>query len=77
MVEYGGGIQHGPAGQVSGSGGGAGSHPFGGADSIDLGAAVGGFFNNSATWLQSLSPFELVLLGVAVLIGLMLLRRAF
>ena len=76
MVEYGGGIQHGPAGQVSGSGG-AGAHPLGQAGSIDLGASVGQFVNDSVTWVGSLSPVELVILGVAFFVGLLILRRAF
>jgi len=76
MVEYGGGIQHGPAGQVSG-GGGAGTHPLGGAGSIDLGASVSGFVNDSVNWVSHLSTVELALLVVAFFIFLIVLRRVF
>jgi hypothetical protein len=74
MVEYGGGIGNGPAGQVSGSGG---SHPLGHAGSIDFGASVGGFVTDSVNWVSSLPPGGLLLLVVGVFAGLIILRRVF
>jgi hypothetical protein len=75
MVEYGGGISHGPAGQVSGSGG----HPLGGhAPSVDLGSSVGNFFNDAVNTFSAMPLFEQVLLvGFAMIIGYFLLRRVF
>jgi len=68
MVEYGNGIGNGPAGQVGG-----GSHPVtvGG----DPFANVSHVVNDGVAWVSSLSPVELVVLVVAVVIGLVLIRR--
>jgi hypothetical protein len=67
MVEYGGGIENGPAGQVSGGGGGG----------TDLWAPVSSFVNQAVHTVATMSPGELVLVAVVVLLGLVLLRRAF
>jgi hypothetical protein len=76
MVEYGGGIREGPAGQVGGGGGApGGSNPFD--QSVDLFDSVGGFFNDAVNTLQTLSPVELVGLIAVVFIGLIVLKRAF
>jgi hypothetical protein len=72
MVEYGGGISHGPAGQVSGGGGGS----VVGGGSTDLFAPVGQFVGNAIHTLSALSPTELVILAAVVFVGLLILRRA-
>ena len=76
MVEYGGGISHGPAGQVSGGGGG---NPVGGhAGSIDIGSNVSNFFNDAVNTFSAMPLLEQVLLvGLAMIIGFFLLRRVF
>jgi hypothetical protein len=71
MVEYGGAISHGPAGQVAGSG----SHPI--TQNPDLFASVGQFANNAYATLSTLSPLELVGLVVLVFVALIVLRRVF
>lgn len=71
MVEYGGGVSNGPAGQVQG-GGGAGT--TGG--SVDLFAPVGQFVGDTMHTLSTMSPGELLLVAAAVFIGLLILRRA-
>jgi hypothetical protein len=68
MVEYGGGIENGPAGQVSGGGGGGGT---------DLWAPVSSFVDQAVHTVATMSPGELVLVAVVVVLGLVLLRRAF
>ena len=70
MVEYGGGISDGPAGQVSG-----GSQPFG--QPVDLFSSVGHAINDAVNTVSALSPLEMLALGAVVLVGLILLRRAF
>ena len=75
MVEYGGGIQHGPAGQVGGSGG-AGAPDFGG-QSVDVFSSVGGMVNDATNWLSA-QPFEVLVAGIVVFfLALIVLRRAF
>ena len=72
MVEYGGGISHGPAGQVSGGGGGVANH----AGSIDVGSNVSSFFNNAVNTFSAMPLVEQVVLVVAaMIIGYFLLRR--
>jgi len=76
MVEYGNGISHGPAGQVSGNGGGSpvGAHPA----TADFGAQVGGFFNDATHTFSTLPFAEQVLIVVVGLFILYLVaRRAF
>lgn len=70
MGEYGNAIANGPAGQVAGTGGG---HPLGVAG--DPFANIGHFVNDSVAWVSSLPPAELVVLVVAVLLGMVLVRK--
>lgn len=73
MVEYGGGIQNGPAGQVGGGGGSApdfGSTP-------DLFTSVGSVVND-AVYMVSTAPPEMLVLGIVIFfLGLIVLKRAF
>jgi hypothetical protein len=73
MVEYGGGISHGPAGQVSGA------HPVGGHPaSVDIGSNVSSFFNDAVNTFSAMPLLEQVVLVVAaMMIGYFLLRRVF
>lgn len=74
MVEYGGAINNGPAGQVAGSSGANAPH-FGGAG--DVFASVGHVVNDATHWIASL-PFEVQVAGIIVFfLGLIVLRRAF
>jgi hypothetical protein len=73
MVEYGGGIQNGPAGQVAGSGGGN-APDFG--SSPDIFASVGHMVNDATSWVASL-PFEMQIAGIVLFFaGLLVLKRA-
>lgn len=72
MVEYGNGISHGPAGQVPG-----GSSASVGGGPVDLGATVGHWVSTTVTTLSAMPPLELLAIAVAVIVGLILLRRAF
>ena len=73
MVEYGGGIQNGPAGQVGG--GGAGAPDFG--SSPDLFTSVGNVVNDAANMISSAPP-EMLMLGIVIFfVGLIVLKRAF
>ncbi|NJD27604.1 MAG: hypothetical protein FIA92_04840 [Chloroflexi bacterium] len=75
MIEYGGGIREGPAGQVGGGGGGVGTAPdFGGGDPF---ANIRHTVDGAAAWVGSLSTVELALLVGAIFVGLIILRRAF
>ena len=67
MVEYGNGVSQG-AGQVGGG------HA---AQQMDAGAALGQFVSNSVHTLAAMPPAQLALLAVVVIIGLVILRRAF
>ena len=73
MVEYGGGIQNGPAGQV---GGGAGNPPdFG--SSQDLFAKASHVVNDAVNMVTSAPP-EMLVLGIVIFfVGLIVLKRAF
>jgi len=72
MVEYGGGIQNGPAGQVSG---GSGTAPDLGS-SPDLFASVGSLVNDASNWIGSL-PFEVLVAGIVIFfVSLLVLKRA-
>lgn len=74
MVEYGGGLSHGPAGQVSGSG----AHPLAGGGGTDIGANVSNFFNDAVNTFSAMPLLEQVVLVVAaMIIGFFLLRRVF
>jgi hypothetical protein len=75
MVEYGGGISKGPAGQVGGGGGSGGAAPdFGGGDPF---ANISNAFDGAVGWLGSLAPIELAAVIAVVFTGLVVLRRAF
>jgi hypothetical protein len=69
MVEYGNGV--GQATEVAGGGGG---HA---AQNLDAGAAFGQFISNSVHTISTMPPAQLALLAVAVVIGLLILKRAF
>ena len=69
MVEYGNGIS-GVAGQVAGSHG-------GGAGQVDVGTSISQFLTNSVHTLQAMPPAELLGVFAVVVIGLLLLKRAF
>lgn len=74
MVEYGGAIEKGPVGQVSGGGGG---NPIvGGGGSTDLLAPVVRFVDDAIQTLTAMSPTELILVALAIFGGLLILRRA-
>jgi len=74
MVEYGGAIQNGPAGQVAGASGGN-APDFG--SSPDLFSSVGHLVNDATSWVSSL-PFEAQVAGIVLFfVGLVVLRRAF
>lgn len=70
MVEYGNGVS-GVAGQAAGTTGAATGR------SVDVGATASQFVNDSIATLSALPPGALLLLGVAVLFGLVILRKAF
>ena len=73
MVEYGGGINNGPAGQVGGSGG---STPHFGS-TPDLFTSVGNVVND-AVYMISTAPPEMLVLGIVIFfLGLVVLKRAF
>ena len=74
MIEYGGGINNGPAGQVSGGGGGGtpdlGTH-------VDFFSGAGHMLNDAVSFVAS-QPLEVLVAGFfVILIGLLVLRRAF
>jgi hypothetical protein len=74
VVEYGGAIQNGPAGQVAGSAGGN-APDFG--SSPDLFASVGHLVNDATNWVSSL-PFEAQVAGIVLFfVALVVLKRAF
>ena len=68
MVEYGNGV-----GQATGVAGGGGHA----SQQLDAGAAFGQFISNSVHTIQTMPPAQLALLVVAVVVGLLILRRAF
>jgi hypothetical protein len=78
MVEYGGGLSHGPAGQVHGTGGGGTpivGHPV---SSPDFGASIGNAFNDAFHTFSTLPFAEQALLVIVGLFVLYLVaRRAF
>jgi hypothetical protein len=71
MVEYGNGISGG-AGQVTGSGGGGGGGVNG-----DWGAAIGQAANDAVTTFMALPPWQMALIVVVIIGGLIVLKRAF
>lgn len=70
MIEYGGGIEHGPAGQVGG-----GTPPLGGGG-VDIGMSVGDFVGNAVHTVSTMEPGLLLLWVVGIVFALALLRRA-
>ena len=73
MIEYGGGINNGPAGQVGGGGGGA---PDLG-QPVDFFGNAGHVFNDAVSFISS-QPLEVLVAGFfVILLGLVVLRRAF
>jgi hypothetical protein len=73
MVEYGNGISQGAGGQVGGGGGGAG----GAGVNSDWGAAIGQAANDAVNTLAALPAWQLALIVVLVIGGLIVLKRAF
>lgn len=71
MVEYGQGVSEG-AGQVSGSQGG-----LGGSGGGDWGAGLAGAASDLVAEVTALPPAQLLLLAAVILVGLVLLKRAF
>jgi hypothetical protein len=71
MVEYGNGISHGPAGQVSGGG----THAV--AQNTDFFGSAGQAANGAFHTLSTLTPIELVGLVALFFVGLIVLRRVF
>ena len=72
MVEYGNGISQGAGGQVGGGGGGGGA----GVNS-DWGVAIGNAANDAVNTLAALPAWQLALIVVLVVGGLIVLKRAF
>ena len=71
MVEYGGGIQNGPAGQVGGGGG------TSGGTNVDFFGSIGHTIGDVTNTILAQPP-EILLIGiVGFFIGLIVLRRAF
>jgi hypothetical protein len=68
MVEYGNGV-----GQVAGRAGGGG----GGGRSMDVGASFGQFVNDSMHTVSTMPPAALLAAVVVIVLGLIMLRRAF
>lgn len=68
MIEYGHGV-----GQTTGLGGGGGQ----GAGSGDAGVAIGQFVDNAAHTISTMPPMQLALLVVIVIVGFIILKRAF
>jgi hypothetical protein len=69
MVEYGNGVSQ-VAGKASGGGHAAGQ-------SVDVGASIGQFVTNSAHTLSTMPPAYLLAGFVIIVLGLLMLRRAF
>jgi hypothetical protein len=75
VIEYGGGINNGPAGQVGGGGGGGGAPDLG--TPVDFFGSAGNLINDAVGFISS-QPLEvLVAAFFVVLISLAVLRRAF
>lgn len=70
MVEYGGGINNGPAGQVGGGGG----QELG---NVDVFSRVGNVINDATNMIAAWPPEMLVAAIVIFFLGLIVLKRAF
>jgi len=68
MVEYGNGVSHG-AGQVGGG------HAAG--QSVDVGASIGQWVTSSAHTISTMPPAALLAGVVIIVVGLLILKRAF
>lgn len=68
MVEYGNGV--GAATGVAGGGSGGGGQ-------MDAGVALGRFVDNAASTISTMPPMQLALLVVIVIVGFVILKRAF
>jgi hypothetical protein len=68
MLEYGNGV-----GQVSGRAGGGGS----GGGTVDFGGQVGQAFSDAVHTVSALPPSTILLIVVLIVVGLVILRRAF
>jgi len=78
MVEYGHGISDGPAGQVSPGGGGAGDAAAGdAAASSDWGVAIGNAAGDAWQTFTALQAWQMALIVVLIIGGLIVLKRAF
>jgi hypothetical protein len=75
MVEYGGGISNGPAGQVGGSG--AGSPVAGGGAHVDFFSSIGNTIHDVTNTILAQPPEVLAVGIVLFFLGLIILRRAF
>jgi hypothetical protein len=76
MVEYGGGISHGPAGQVGGGGGvGPGGPDVGG--HVDFFSSISHTVNDVTQTILAQPPEVLAVGIVLFFLGLIVLRRAF
>jgi hypothetical protein len=75
MVEYGGGIENGPAGQVGGGGGGGGSADLG--QPVDFFGSVTDAVGGAANALFALPPEMLAAVIVIFFVGLIVLKRSF
>jgi len=69
MVEYGNGVS-----QVAGQAGGGANT---GGRAVDMGAAIGQFFTDSAHTVSTLPPATLLVGFVILVVGLYVLKRAF
>jgi hypothetical protein len=69
MVEYGNGVS-----QVSGQAGGGGG---GGGQTVDVGASVVHSIGHTVDQIAALPPHILIIAAIAILFGLILLKRAF
>ncbi len=78
MLEYGRGVgeSSGQAGGAQGGGSGGGSL-VGGSGGGDWGAMIVQAGNDAVQWVVTLPPAQLFLLVVAVVVGFIVLRRAF
>jgi hypothetical protein len=73
MVEYGGGINNGPAGQVGGGGGGGGQE----LGNVDVFSSIGNVINDTTNMIAAWPPEMLVAAIVIFFVGLIVLKRAF
>jgi hypothetical protein len=73
MVEYGHGISDGPAGQVAPAGGGGGDA----AASSDWGVAIGNAAGDAWQTFTALQAWQMALIVVLIIAGLVVLKRAF